>query len=49
MSKLFKKLKSGLEEAIAHEQGKIDLRSEYIVLPKPFKNRIYLIRKHKRK
>lgn len=35
MSKLFKKLKAGLEDAIAYEQGKIDLRSEDIILPEP--------------
>lgn len=35
MSKLYKKLKSGLEDAIAYEQGKIDLRSENIILPEP--------------
>ena len=35
MSKLFKKLKAGLEDAIAHEHDKIDLRSEDIILPEP--------------
>src|ERR1700733_13714572 len=35
MSKLFKALKAGLEEAIAHEQGKLDLRSEIIEIPEP--------------
>lgn len=35
MSKLFKKLKAGLEEAIAYEQGKIELRSEDVILPEP--------------
>lgn len=35
MSKLFNKLKAGLEDAIAHKQGKLNLRSETIVLPKP--------------
>lgn len=35
MSKLFKKLKAGLEDAIAHDQGKLDLRSELIDIPKP--------------
>jgi len=35
MSKLFKKLKAGLEDAIAHKQGKLNLRSEMIVLPEP--------------
>lgn len=33
MSKLFKKLKAGLEEAIAHEEGKIHLRSVFIDIP----------------
>jgi len=33
MSKLFKALKAGLEEAIAHDQGKLDLRSELIEIP----------------
>lgn len=27
MSKFFKKLKAGLEEAIAYEQGKVDLKA----------------------
>jgi len=35
MSKLFKALKKGFEEAIAHDQGKLNLRSEMIVLPEP--------------
>jgi len=35
MGKLFKKLKTSLEDAIAYEQGKIDLRSEDIILPEP--------------
>lgn len=35
MSKLFKKLKTGLEDAIAHKQSKLNLRSETVVLPKP--------------
>lgn len=35
MSKLFKALKKGFEEAIAHDQGKLDLRSEFIELPEP--------------
>ena len=29
MSKLFKALKAGLEEAIAHDKGKLDLHSEF--------------------
>jgi putative transcriptional regulator len=35
MSKLFKKLKAGLEDVLAHRQGKLDLRSELIDIPKP--------------
>ena len=35
MSKLFKALKKGLEEAIAHEEGKITLKSETIEIPAP--------------
>ncbi len=35
MSKLFKKLKAGLEDAIKHNQGKLDLRSEIIDIPTP--------------
>lgn len=34
-TKLFKALKAGLEEAIAHDQGKLDLRSESIIIPEP--------------
>lgn len=34
-TKLFKALKKGLEEAVAHDQGKLDLRSELIEIPKP--------------
>jgi len=34
MSKLFKGLKAGLEDAIAHVQGKLDLRSIDIDVPK---------------
>jgi len=33
MSKLFKELKAGLEEALAHEQGKISLCSLCIEIP----------------
>jgi putative transcriptional regulator len=33
MSKLFKDLKAGLEDAIAHKKGKINLRSELIEIP----------------
>lgn len=35
MSKLFKALKVGFEEAIAHDQGKLHLRSECIEIPAP--------------
>ncbi len=35
MSKLFKKLKEGLEQAVAHKQGKISLKTEDIVIPEP--------------
>ncbi len=35
MTKLFKILKKGLEQAIAHDQGKLELRSELIELPEP--------------
>jgi len=35
MSKLFKELKQGLEEMLAHKEGKITLRSEYIEIPEP--------------
>jgi putative transcriptional regulator len=33
MSKLFKDLKAGLEDAIAHKRGRINLRSELIEIP----------------
>ena len=35
MSKFFKDLKAGLEDAIAYEQGKLELRSEFVVIPEP--------------
>ena len=35
MTKLFKELKAGLEDAIAHRQGKLKLRSEIIEVPEP--------------
>jgi len=35
MGKFFEKLKQGLEEAVAHEQGKKTLRSKLIDMPKP--------------
>lgn len=35
MSKLFKSLKKGLEEALAHAEGKITLKSEVIEIPEP--------------
>ena len=34
-NKFFEDLKSGLEDAIAHSKGKLDLRSECIEIPKP--------------
>jgi putative transcriptional regulator len=34
-TKLFKALKKGFKEAIAHDQGKLELRSEFIEIPKP--------------
>jgi putative transcriptional regulator len=33
--KFFKDLKVGLEDAIAHQKGKLDLRSELIEIPEP--------------
>lgn len=35
MSKLFKGLKKGLEEALAYSEGKITLKSELIEIPEP--------------
>lgn len=35
MSKLFKGLKKGLEEALAYTEGKITLKSEFIEIPEP--------------
>lgn len=35
MNKIFEGLKDGLEEAIAHQQGKINLRTESIEIPEP--------------
>lgn len=35
MSKFFKDLKKGLEEALAHTKGKITLKSEFIEIPEP--------------
>jgi putative transcriptional regulator len=35
MSKHFEKIKTGLEEAIAHKKGKITLRTEIIDIPEP--------------
>lgn len=35
MSKLFKSLKKGLEEALAHTEGTITLKSEIIEIPEP--------------
>ena len=33
MSKLFEALKAGFEEAIAHDQGKLELRTHFIPIP----------------
>lgn len=47
MGKLFKKLKAGFEDAIAYEQGKIELRTEVIevsetpVVEKPMKTKSF--------
>jgi len=35
MSKLFNGLKKGLEEDLAHTEGKITLKSEIIEIPEP--------------
>ena len=35
MSKFFKQIKEGLEEALAHKKGKITLRTEIIEIPEP--------------
>jgi len=35
MSKLFKELKQGFEEMIAHKEGKVTLHSEFIDIPSP--------------
>ncbi len=35
MSKFFEELKGGLEEVLAHTQGKITLQSEIIEIPEP--------------
>ncbi len=34
-NKFFEDLKAGLEDAIAHDQGKLDLRTELIEIPEP--------------
>lgn len=38
MSKLYKGLKKGLEEALSHAEGKITLKSEGITIPEPHQN-----------
>jgi putative transcriptional regulator len=38
MGKLFKDLKKGLKEIIAHQDGKITLKSEMIEIPEPPKD-----------
>ncbi len=35
MSKFFDKIKKGLEDAVAHKEGKITLRTEIIEIPEP--------------
>ncbi|MBS0616479.1 MAG: helix-turn-helix domain-containing protein [Verrucomicrobia bacterium] len=35
MGRLFKELKKGLEEIIAHKEGKLTLKSEFIEIPEP--------------
>ena len=35
MSKFFEQIKEGLEEALAHKEGKITLRSEIFEIPEP--------------
>ena len=35
MSKFFKELKKGLNEVLAHTEGKISLKSEFIEIPEP--------------
>lgn len=35
MSKFFKGLKEGLEEALAYSEGKLTLKSEFIEIPEP--------------
>jgi len=35
MSKLYDDLKKGLQEIIAHQEGKITLKSEFIEIPEP--------------
>jgi len=35
MSKLFKKLKAGLEDVLAHSKGKLDLRTHDVEIPEP--------------
>jgi hypothetical protein len=37
MGKLFEELKQGLQEIIAHKEGKITLKSEFIEIPEPQK------------
>ena len=35
MGRLFKDMKKGLQEIIAHKEGKITLKSEFIEIPEP--------------
>ena len=48
-TKLFKALKKGFEEAIVHDQGQIELRSECIEIPKPAHYKARDIKKIKEK
>ena len=38
MSKFYERLKKGLEDVLAHTEGKITLRSEVIEIPEPPEN-----------
>jgi hypothetical protein len=35
MGKIYDKLKKGLQEIIAHQEGRITLKSEFIEIPRP--------------
>ncbi len=38
MGRLFESLKKGMQEIIAHKEGKISLKSEFIEIPEPKKS-----------